>query len=49
MNHPIIANNNGQTRYNEMLQDAANYRLETKVTQRRGIAHLISTFIALFI
>ena len=49
MNHPIIANGNAQARYNEMLQEAANYRLETKTNQRQSIAHFISTFISLFI
>ena len=49
MNHPIIANGNAQARYNEMLQEAADYRLETQVTHRRGIASLISALISLFI
>ena len=49
MNHPIIANNNGQARYNELLQEATNYRLETKVSHRHGITKLISTIISLFI
>ncbi len=49
MNHPIIANNNGQARYNEMLQEAAQYRLGAKVSQRRGFTQLINTIISLFI
>ena len=49
MNHPIIANGNAQARYNEMLQDAANYRLQSKVTQRRSFASLITAIINLFI
>jgi hypothetical protein len=49
MNHPIIANGNAQARYNEMLQEATHYRMETKVSQRRSVTHLISTIISLFI
>jgi hypothetical protein len=48
MNHPIIANGNAQARYNEMLQEAAEYRMETQVTRRRGIAGLITAIISLF-
>jgi hypothetical protein len=49
MNHPVIANGNAQARYNEMLQDAAHYRLESQVTRRRGIVSLITAIINLFV
>ena len=49
MNHPIIANGNAQARYNEMLQNAAHYRLETRVSQRRSLASLITAIISLFV
>jgi hypothetical protein len=49
MNHPIIANNNAQARYNEMLQEATEYRLEKRVTRRRNIVGLITAVINLFI
>lgn len=49
MNHPIIANDNAQARYSEMLQEAAYHRLETKVSQRRSLTSLITAIISLFI
>ena len=49
MNHPIIANNNGQARYNEMLQEAAQYRLQTNVAKPRRFGKLINTLMSLFV
>ena len=48
MNHPIIANNNGQARYNELLQEAANHRLETKVTKPNSRIKIVNLIINLF-
>jgi hypothetical protein len=49
MNHPIIANGNGQARYNELLREAEQYRLEHKVAKQRGIAKIINTIVSLFL
>ncbi|MCB8945004.1 MAG: hypothetical protein H6658_14735 [Ardenticatenaceae bacterium] len=49
MNHPIIANENAKARYNEFLYEAEQYRLESKVTKRHGLAQLLSMIISLFI
>jgi hypothetical protein len=48
MNHPIIANGNAQARYNEMLKEAADYRLENKVSRRRSVNSLITAIVSLF-
>ena len=45
MNHPIIANENAKARYNEMLQDAATYRLQNKVAKPRGLVTLIMSLL----
>jgi hypothetical protein len=45
--NPIIANANGQARYNELLQEAAEYRQQTKVSRR--LPSFITAIINLFI
>ncbi len=49
MNHPIISKNNGQARYNELLQEAAQYRLQTTVAKPRRVSRLIDTLMSLFV
>ena len=48
MNHPFIANENAKARYNELLQEADHYRLETKVTKPYSITKIVTLIINLF-
>lgn len=49
MNHPIISQGNAQVRYDEMLQEAEQYRRTKKATPPRRLISLITAFIHLFI
>jgi hypothetical protein len=49
MNHPIITQRNAQVRYDDMLQEAEQYRRTKQATRRLTITNLITTFIHMFI